>query len=621
MNDDLDLEAEYVTDSSCDHSEACSEASLDQFENRQRDMAALQENASQQRRFVVFRRLQNKEVDWEGKDVKDGGLSQGPHSLVIVEQPSPKRGVSGKTKVQISTDDDSRVVVCTSHEPRQPTLTGQSSARWGQLAEVSHVVEGSLARKRSPSNKQPVKVFAGKDLGVYPEESDSVNRPALGKPGKFSFPKLTIDVDEANKQLLSSKQPPRLSRIVDCEARVTSAAEPKSDNKNTVEFVRTFYQEHIDKLASRNEELLRENERLRIELAKSAEISAEAEVLRQQVVELQKIAGLSRQVSGDSPVPAGFGELRSNLRSRGAAGGQHLNIRTSELMGNCSEATFKDSMPGSVKPTSQSKRAYNRDAGAHLGSLSGNRKIERTPAGNSFEEKSLSYSRTSQDLKEHQNSRKITDCMEEYQYDMRRVTSQNASFDTHEVHERDPNYLKDFISKLKQASEGITKNLKLGNSHKKTASLVSAQGKRRDLTGYYVTQKKVKEGDPSRKSRGTASRLDSLISDKADSKLTMTLSRSHATNLVKKIEKSYKHHSQMYGVAKEPSEGTSDANESRKETYLPSGMKKSNKPKGTKIVLQGLLKQGVSHFDSRFGSHGFSKQTESRDAAKPLHKG
>lgn len=572
--------------------------------------------AGNEKKFVVFKRMQVGEDDGEEK-VEDEG--QNFTGLEILTQEMAKsslsRGPSSNVKPIVFTDE----IICGNEREKSQgwaTLNVSKGIGSEMFGEISRNPESSLTNKRSPSNKLPVKVFATRDKLSFPEEVISQNRPILGKKQKFAFPDLTIDVEEANKQLTVGRQPLQLSRVVSQQAITSASKTPKQDSKETVEFVRAFYQEQTDKLSLKNEELLRENERLRIELTKANREASEAANLKQELADLKKKIELFGHIPRDSPIIGGYGELKSNIKSKANHDSIKLDIRTSELHCQSSYATIKDSLPGSAKLISQRRGAKEQGFSEHLGYVTGNREFERPLLEDCSEDKSLTYSRTSQEQHEFKNSSKMADYMEEYQYDMRRVTSQNASFDTREIQDKDANYLKDFISKLKMASEGISKNLKMGNSHKKTASLVTAQGKRRDLTGYYVTQKKTKDGQSAKVSRGTASRLDSLLSDKADSKLTLAVSRSHATNLVKTIEKSFKHQKQVNSVIKESCMTMSNTEDVSKEVFLAKGLKKSNKDKGTKVLLEGLLRHGPANPDSKTASPSSRMQVESYDTVK-----
>lgn len=228
-----------------------------------------------------------------------------------------------------------------------------------------------------------------------------------------------------------------------------------------------------------------------------------------------------------------------------------------------------------------------------------------------FEDRSLSCSRSSHELKNCKSNDKLTDCLEEYQYDFRRITSQNASFDTREIQEKDSNHLKDFISKLKQASEGIAKNLKVNNSHKKTSSLASANSKRRDLTGYYVTNKKSKENDISKNEKVTYSKISVGTNEKYDSKIHLVPSRSHASNLVKNIEKSLKQYNQAQSAAKDTSNQMNNFQEFKKDKAPHAELKKNPPKKETKVILNGLLKHSRPASDQIKVSAGLTKKKSS----------
>lgn len=128
---------------------------------------------------------------------------------------------------------------------------------------------------------------------------------------------------------------------------------------------------------------------------------------------------------------------------------------------------------------------------------------------------------------------------------MKKFSSEQVSLDIKECAERDSNYLKEFIFKLKNVSDGIPKPIKpqLGpSSHKKTNSMTSATAKRRDLTGYYVTHKKNKEKPvtiarhtPAGSHKGYANQVEV-----SEARPALAGSRSHASSLLRAIEKSYR---------------------------------------------------------------------------------
>lgn len=165
--------------------------------------------------------------------------------------------------------------------------------------------------------------------------------------------------------------------------------------------------------------------------------------------------------------------------------------------------------------------------------------------GDVKERSPLSCSKSFREHESYQTFSKKTTMVDENKKEVKKVSSEQVSIDIKEGQERDANYLKEFIFKLKNASEGLPKPLKtqvIGNTHKKTNSMTSATAKRRDLTGYYVTHKKNKEKPPiSRKTPAGSQKNSASHPDHSEIRPSLAGSRSHASSLLKVIEKSVRH--------------------------------------------------------------------------------
>jgi len=374
--------------------------------------------------------------------------------------------------------------------------------------------------KRSPSNKQPIKVFHDKEisLGQSQQNMNSVpSGPKEKSKGRFLFNGLTIDVEEANKSgMMAGPSPPAIKRgtspsmvkpkdmhVASRSSLSDSQRTPSGPTKNAIvqtipgppvtiqighsgnrstpniplllsslpshgtsiaqvfgassvvqgqtplgstpvptpgglagsnpaiELIKQFYQEQVDRLEQKNEELLRENERLKIELEIARRCAEEGNAVKSQFAEL---------------------------------------VRKHELLLSVGEPLFVE-----ARPCRDIRREKEWD------------KLER--------DNSKCNSQISQDVhKDSCRERKNDDSglIDEYMYNNRKIPSENISSDTREIQQdKDSSHLRDFITKLKQASEGLNKATK-GNTHKKTNSLSSMQNKRRDLTGYYVVSNKTK---------------------------------------------------------------------------------------------------------------------------------
>lgn len=240
---------------------------------------------------------------------------------------------------------------------------------------------------------------------------------------KFVFNGLTIDVDAANKQLTSGK-----AGAAKDHAESVATQQFDHSESNSLGFVKQFYQEQIDKLSAKNELLLRENERLKLELRNAQSEAAEAASLRDRVAELE------RRVLFDC-----------KERSHSSQDRQGLYHSQSSVLQNKEEH--------SADPKTAVDRCPHRD-------------------------KSKSPSNSSQD-------RKNFNTPEPFVPHFRKATSGNVSIEAKE--NKDTSYLRDFITKLKQTGESF----KGASGHKKTSSLTGVLHKRKDLAGYYLGQTKT----------------------------------------------------------------------------------------------------------------------------------
>ena len=394
--------------------------------------------------------------------------------------------------------------------------------------EKTKPLEGVGVVKRSPSNKQPVKVFADKDIQMVGNTSPALPMPTIltgnvigplimpvskERRSKFVFNALTIDVEEANKAAtVSMPSPPGIQRgaspsflnrgenkgspmnhnvnlktsgmpspIIQFQTQVEvrpnvpiyhSIMGPASDlipkkiltpagarassigtlgpqNHNTqtlsnpgaiakpgffpeevglitkdynMEVIKQFFQDQVNRLGQKNEELVRENERLKIELESARKVGEEKDVVK---------------------------TLYADLVSK------------HELLLSVGRPLMLDARQGE-------KHWVDRDV-------------------------SNCNSNTSQECQRCDNPRDYgnndSELMDEYLYNERKIPTENISVDTKEgcEREKDSSHLRDFITKLKKASEGLDKTAK-GVNHKKTSSLSSMQNKqqRKDILGYYV---------------------------------------------------------------------------------------------------------------------------------------
>jgi hypothetical protein len=221
-------------------------------------------------------------------------------------------------------------------------------------------VESPKALKRTPTNKLPIKVFAGKDAKARDKDEPTSKKPTFTKQGKFVFSGLTIDVEEANKQLMNGTQPLHLSRGGSPQQKVEKLVvqKPSDEGKETIDFLRNFYQEQIDKLSQKNESLLRENERLRLELQQAAHQAAECGPLKARVLELQ--SKLESQVlsAKESPFTGFFGELRQNTKTKILPDPKGADIHRAEKLFNCSDVNVKEFHTYQASPVAQSKSKY-----------------------------------------------------------------------------------------------------------------------------------------------------------------------------------------------------------------------------------------------------------------------
>jgi hypothetical protein len=235
-----------------------------------------------------------------------------------------------------------------------------------------------------------------------------------------------------------------------------------------------------------------------------------------------------------------------------------------------------------------------------------------------FNEKSpLSCSKSFRDQEIPYVFSKRLEILEESKKELKKYASEQASIDIKDVQERDPNYLKEFITKLKNASEGIPKNIKTqlaSNAHKKTNSLTSAPAKRRDLTGYYVTQKKTKDQVSfNRNTHGGAFKGNINVVDMSEARPSLAASRSHASSLIKTIEKSFKQNSIALAAQKDTS-----LTASYLEDVGVGDLAKIRKDKEKKALPQGLLTCSKTSQDYKkaFGGLAKKKNSESCSSVK-----
>lgn len=218
-------------------------------------------------------------------------------------------------------------------------------------------LESPNAVKRTPTNKYPVKAFAGKEGKISDIDESTWKKPPISKNNKFVFSGLTIDVEEANKQLATGIQPLHMNRGGSPHQTIGVAIlqKQKEEGKESIELLRNFYQEQIDRLSVKNEVLLRENERLKIELQLSSHHAVTVEMLKTQVAELQ--AKLSSQLtsSKDSPFTGIFGELRQNTKAKILSDSKLADLLRPDKLFNSSEATLKDLHNYQSTPLGQNK--------------------------------------------------------------------------------------------------------------------------------------------------------------------------------------------------------------------------------------------------------------------------
>lgn len=200
--------------------------------------------------------------------------------------------------------------------------------------------------------------------------------------------------------------------------------------------------------------------------------------------------------------------------------------------------------------------------------------------------------------------------LEDSKKDAKRICSEQVSIDFKDCADKDPNYLKEFICKLKYASEGIPKTLKpqlAASIHKKTNSLTSAPSKLRDLTGYYVNNKKPKDTIRlNRVSQSGAHKGQANQTDISEIKPALVGSRSHASSLIKTIEKSFKHKSFTPQQTKDVS-----LNASCLDDPQASELAKPRFDKDKKSLLQGLVPRCKSPQDYKKVFTGISKKKNS----------
>ena len=106
----------------------------------------------------------------------------------------------------------------------------------------------NAAIRRSPSNKLPFKVFADKELIIQTKlqkQPEEEIKQRITKP-KFTFDKLTIDVDEANKHLQSQGLASVPLASIKRHQSPKSALTSKQTDRTSIEQVKQIYQEQID---------------------------------------------------------------------------------------------------------------------------------------------------------------------------------------------------------------------------------------------------------------------------------------------------------------------------------------------------------------------------------------
>ena len=200
---------------------------------------------------------------------------------------------------------------------------------------------------------------------------------------------------------------------------------------SSVEIMKHFYQEQIDRLNNKNEQVLRENERLRVELLQFRHISAQNRRLRQHVAEVE----LKNE------------ELLEQLRLEGKFSGVYLSRPDSQ------EFKHATSSPTDSKLLIERRRGLSR-----------------------------SKSHSSRGKEEVYYSSPRVDFTDDYARLSRKIVSENVSIDDRDHFDKEPTYLREFLGKLKSAAYGklgSTMN-KQQNSHKKTNSLAlntAMQGK------------------------------------------------------------------------------------------------------------------------------------------------
>ena len=160
-------------------------------------------------------------------------------------------------------------LIGSSLNPKQQALQQEvrESAHPSHEMFSSNIIDTELAAllRRSPSNKQPFKVFASQTASDTCACKPIGKQPTIkGGSGKFMFPGLVIDVEEANRQQVHLPDPPKFSR----KDGPPPAPSHQAD-ANAIDIMKQFYQDQVDRLNERNEQLLRENERLRLELKHS----------------------------------------------------------------------------------------------------------------------------------------------------------------------------------------------------------------------------------------------------------------------------------------------------------------------------------------------------------------
>lgn len=278
------------------------------------DGGSLLENAKlpESRRFVQYKQVEEIEIE-----------SDFYPSHSFSKQTSNKSGSNEHSKAlkspANSTKDNKRVKLTINPSIKKPESIPAFESQPQELTQPlvgdkPMKPESPKQLKRTPTNKHPVKVFAGKDSIMVEPGEIHWKKPPISKNSRFTFGGLTIDVEEANKQVAGGSQPLQISKreLSNQGTRHPIVQRLPEENKDTISFLQKFYQDQIDRLSSKNENLLRENERLKIELQQANQQALEVNALRIQISELQERLE-SQTVAMKETIPTSFlGELRNN---------------------------------------------------------------------------------------------------------------------------------------------------------------------------------------------------------------------------------------------------------------------------------------------------------------------